>query len=145
MPALRCADKGGCRGKTHKEEGEMRAVKLNHVGMLVVAAVVLAVIGCSSSGKSDLASLNGAWQNPSKQEKVVFNLNGKSNTVVIGDKTLPVTIKPVEADSFILHVSDAASGGKEWKLVRIWSDNGETFALRFEHDGQTDNLERVKG
>jgi hypothetical protein len=123
----------------------MRGVKLNYFGVLVVISFIFGIIGCGDSGKSDVANFNGAWQNPVNQQKVVLNLNGDSKTIAIDGKTLPVTIKKSEADRYSLHVSDPVLGEKEWKIYRIWDDNGSTFTLRLEHDGKTQDLSRVVG
>jgi hypothetical protein len=123
----------------------MRGVKLNYLGVLVIISLIFGIIGCGDSGKSDVANFNGAWQNPVNQQKVVLNLNGDRKTIAIDGKTLPVSIKKSEADRYSLNVSDPALGEKEWKLYRIWDDNGSTFTLRLEHDGKTEDLSRVVG
>ena len=123
----------------------MRGVKLNYLGALAIISLIFGIIGCGDSAKSDVVNLSGAWQNPSNNQKVVINLNGDSKTIAFDGKTLPFTIKKNEADRYSLHVSDPALGEKEWKIFRIWDDNGSTFTLRFEHDGKTENLNRVIG
>ena len=123
----------------------MRRRNLNYFGVLAIISLVFGIIGCGDSGKSDVANFSGAWQNPSNHQKVVLNFNGDSKTIAIDGKTLPVTIKKSEADRYSLSVSDPASGAKEWKLFRIWDDNGSTFTLRFEHDGKTEELNRATG
>ncbi len=124
----------------------MHAAKLNHLGLTAIAVMILAVVGCgATAGGHDISNLGGTWQNLSNQEKVVINVTGEKKTISISDKTLPLTIKPAEADRFIFRVSDAASGEKDWKIFRVWDDTGKSFTLKFEHDGQTDNLERVMG
>jgi hypothetical protein len=75
---------------------------------------------------------------------VSINFSNDKTSIVLGDKTLSVTMKPLTSDSYSLRVSDASVGEKEWKLSRVWDDNGKSFTLRFEHDGETENLERVK-
>lgn len=121
----------------------MRGVNLNYIGMVAVISLVFGIIGCGDSGKSDVANFSGAWQNPLNHQKVVLNFNGDSKTVAIDGQTLPVTIKKNEADRYSLRVSDPAVGEKEWKIFRIWDDNGSTFTLRFERDGKTEDLSRV--
>jgi hypothetical protein len=123
----------------------MRGANLNYFGILVVFFLIFGVIGCGDSGKSDLANFSGAWQNPSNAQKISINFSGDIKTIAIDGKTLPVTIKKNEADRYSLHVSDPALGEKEWKIYRIWDDNGSSFTLRFEHDGKTEDLSRVTG
>jgi hypothetical protein len=123
----------------------MRGVNLNYFGVLIVFSLIFGIISCGDSGKSDLANFSGAWQNPSNAQKISLNFSGDSKTIAIDGKTLPVTIKKSEADRYSLHVSDPALGEKEWKIFRIWDDNGSTFTLRFEHDGKTEDLNRVTG
>jgi hypothetical protein len=121
----------------------MCRVKLNYVGVLVIVSLVFGIIGCGGSGKSDVANLSGAWQNPSNHLKIVINFDGDSKTIALDGKTLPVTVKKTEADRYNLSVSDPAAGQKEWKLSRIWDDNGSSFTLRFEYDGKTEELNRA--
>jgi hypothetical protein len=124
----------------------MHTVKLSHLGLAAFAVMILAVMGCGASeGGHDTANLDGTWQNPSNQEKVVIHVTGDNKTISISDKTLPFTIKPAEADRFIFQVSDTGSAKKDWMVSRVWDDTGKSFTLKFEHDGQTENLERVKG
>ena len=124
----------------------MRAVKLSHVCLTAIAVMIWFVVGCgASAGGHDIANLGGTWKNQANQQKVVINVSGAKKTITISDQTLPLTVKPAEADRFIFHVSDAGSGEKEWKVFRVWDDTGKSFTLELEHDGQTDNLERVAG
>jgi hypothetical protein len=122
----------------------MSAAKLYQLGLVVTAFMIVAVSGCSDSGGTDVVNLNGTWQSPS-QQKVVISLTGERKVVSIGDKTLPVAIKSVAADTCVLTVSDTAAGEKALRLSRVWDDNGKSFTLKFEYDGRTENLERVKG
>jgi len=123
----------------------MSGVKMNYFGALAIIALIFGIIGCGDSGKSDVANFSGAWQNPSNLQKVVLNLNGDSKTIAIDGKTLPITVKKNEADRYSLHVSDPVLGEKEWKIFRIWDDNGSTFTLRLERDGKAEDLNRVIG
>jgi len=98
----------------------MHTAKLNHLGLTAIAVMILAVVGCgATAGGHDFSNLGGTWQNLSNQEKVLINLTGEKKTISISDKTLPLTIKPAEADRFIFRVSDAASGEKDWKIFRV--------------------------
>jgi hypothetical protein len=122
----------------------MRTAKRISLGMLAGIALAVLVSGCGSSGGNDVSNLSGAWQNPSTKQRVSINFSSDKTLIVLGDKTLSVTMKPLTPDSYSLRVSDASAGEKEWKLSRVWDDNGKSFTLRFEHDGETENLERVK-
>jgi len=122
----------------------MRRAKMIPWWLLIVVAVALMVSGCGDSGGNDMSNLSGAWQNPSTKEKVTINFSSDKTTIVVGDKTLSVTMKPLTSDNYSLRVSDASLGEKEWKLSRVWDDTGKSFVLKFEHDGETENLERVK-
>jgi hypothetical protein len=122
----------------------MRTAKRISLGMLAGIALAVLVSGCGSSGGNDVSNLSGAWQNPSTKQRVSINFSSDKTSIVLGDKTLSVTMKPLTSDSYSLRVSDASVGEKEWKLSRVWDDNGKSFTLRFEHDGETENLERVK-
>ncbi|MGE5255317.1 MAG: hypothetical protein ACM3KE_01530 [Hyphomicrobiales bacterium] len=122
----------------------MREAKLISSCLLIVVVAALFITGCGGSDGIDMSNLSGAWQNPSTKQRVSINFSNDKTTIVIGDKTLPVTMKPLTSDSYTLRVSDANLGEKEWKLSRVWDDNGKSFTLKFEHDGETENLERVK-
>jgi len=112
--------------------------------LLIMVVFALSFLGCGDSGGNDLSNLNGTWQNPSTKQKLSINLSSDKTTIIFGDKTLSVTMKPLTSDSYSLRVSDASLGEKEWKLSRVWDDNGKSFTLKFEHDGQTETFERVK-
>jgi len=112
--------------------------------LLIVGALALLVSGCGDSGGNDLSNLSGTWQNPSTKQKLSINLSSDKTTIVLGDKTFSVTMKPLTSDSYSLRVSDASLGEKEWKLSRVWDDNGKTFTLKFEYDGKAETFERVK-
>ena len=121
----------------------MKAVNWNAFGRLACFALILMFAGCGSSGDSDLANLNGTWQNPANQQKVIIKMSGDQKTIAIGDKTLPVTIKKVEEDTFMVHVTDTTLGEKDWKLVRVWDDNGKSFTIKLERSGTVANLTRM--
>jgi hypothetical protein len=124
----------------------MHTVKLHHLGLLAIAAVILVIGGCGGTeGGHDIANLGGTWQNPANHEKVVINVTGEKKTITMADKTLPLKVKPAQADRFIFEVSDNASGEKEWKVFRVWDDEGKSFTLEIDHDGQKEKLERAKG
>lgn len=122
----------------------MRMAKVIPTFLLIVGALALLVSGCGDSGGNDLSNLSGTWQNPSTKKKLSINLSSDKTTIVLGDKTFSVTMKPFTSDSYSLRVSDARLGEKEWKLSRVWDDTGKSFALKFEHDGETETFERVK-
>jgi uncharacterized protein (DUF2147 family) len=124
----------------------MRAVKMNHLGLALTAVMIWVVVGCgASAGGHDIANLDGTWHNPSNKEKVVISVTGEKKTITIADKTMPLTVKPAQADRFIFLVSDSASGEKEWKVFRVWDDTGNSFSLEIDHDGKKEKLERAKG
>ena len=112
--------------------------------LMIVVALSLWVSGCGDSGGNDLSNLTGAWQNPSTKQKLSINHSSDKTTIVVGDKTFTVTMKPLTSDSYSLRGSDASLGEKEWKISRVWDDNGKSFTLKFEHDGETESFERVK-
>ena len=122
----------------------MRMAKVIPSFFLIVVALALLVLGCGDSGGNDLSNLSGTWQNPATKQKLSINLSNDKTTIILGDKTLSVTMKPLTSDSYSLRVSDASLGEKEWKLSRVWDDNGKSFTLKLEHDGQTEAFERVK-
>ena len=122
----------------------MRMAKMIPWCLLIVVVVALFVSGCGNSGGNDFSNLSGTWQNPSTKQKLSINLSSDKTTIVVGEKTLSVTMKTLTSDSYTLRFSDASLGEKEWKISRVWDDNGKSFTLKFEHDGETENFERVK-
>ena len=112
--------------------------------LLIMAVFALSFLGCGDSGGNDLSNLSGTWQNPATKQKLSINLSSDKTTIVVGDKTLSVKMTPLTADSYSLRVSDVSLGEKEWKISRVWDDNGKSFTLKFEHDGETETFERVK-
>jgi hypothetical protein len=123
---------------------KMRMAKVILPFLLSVVALALLVSGCGDPGGNDLSNLSGTWQNLSTKEKLSINLSSDKTTIVVGDKTFSVTMKPLTSDSYSLRVQDASLGEKEWKLSRVWDDNGKSFTLKFERDGETETFERVK-
>jgi hypothetical protein len=123
----------------------MRGASLSQFGVLIMVSLILGVVGCGNSGKAGAESFNGAWQNPSNQQKIVLNLNGEKQTILVDGQTLPITIKEYETDRYSFRISDPASGDKEWKVFRIWDDNGSSFSMKLERDGKTELLDRVAG
>jgi len=123
----------------------MQVVKKNHLALIVFAVWSLVMVGCGSSTGSKMDNLNGTWQNPSNQKKVLINLASEQKTIIIDEKPLPVTIKSEEGDRYVLNVSDTASGAMELTLVRVWDDTGKAFTLKLEREGKSEILERVKG
>lgn len=121
----------------------MKVVKMNAFVRLACFALIVIFVGCSTSGTSDFANLDGTWQNPLNQQKVVLKISGDQKTIVIGDKTLPVTIKKIQTDKFMVHVSDKTLGEKDWALVRVWDDNGKSFTIKLEREGVVDSFSRV--
>jgi hypothetical protein len=123
---------------------KMRVAKRISSFLLIIVAFALSLSGCGDSGGNDLSNLSGTWQNPATKQKLSINLSSDKTTIVVGDKTLSVKMIPLTSDSYTLRVSDTSLGEKEWKLSRVWDDNGKSFTLKFEHDGQTETFERAK-
>jgi hypothetical protein len=73
----------------------------------------------------------------------LLNFSGDNKTITVDGKTLPASVNQYEVDRYKLQISDSALGEKGWTIFRIWDDNGSNFTLRFEHDGKTEDLERV--
>jgi len=121
----------------------MKVVNFNAFVRLACFALIVIFVGCSTSTNSDFANLNGTWQNPSNKLTVVLNITGDNKTITIGDKTLPITIKQVRQEKFIVHVSDKTLGEKDWSLLRVWDDNGSSFTIKLERDGTVDNLAQI--
>lgn len=121
----------------------MKVVSLNAFVRLTCFALIVIFMGCSTSNNSDFANLDGTWQNPLNQQKVVLKISGDHKTIAIGDKTLLVTIKKVDVDIFTIRVSDKTLGEKDWSLWRVWNDNGSSFTINLEHDGTVDSLNRI--
>jgi hypothetical protein len=122
----------------------MKAHRFPPAGLLLIAALWMMVSGCGASGGSDLADLDGNWENPVNKEKVVIQLSGEKKSIAIGDAELPVSVKKIEGDTVLLHVSDQNLGEQDWKVVKIWDDRGVSFSLKFKHGDATDKLVRQR-
>ena len=112
--------------------------------LMIMVVFAFSFSGCGDSGGNDLSNLSGTWQNPATKQKLSINLSSDKTTIVVGDKTFSVKMTPLTADSYTLRVLDSSLGEKEWKLSRLWDDNGKSFMLKFEHDGKTETFERIK-
>ncbi|MFO7665031.1 MAG: hypothetical protein R6V76_00225 [Desulfobacterales bacterium] len=121
----------------------MKVVNFNVLVRLACFALILIFVGCSTSIDSDYANLDGTWQNPLNNQKVIIKISGDHKTITIGDKTLPVSIKKVDVDIFTVHVSDKTLGEKDWSLWRVWDDIGKSFTIKLEHDGTVDSLTHI--
>jgi hypothetical protein len=111
---------------------------------LVFLVVSMAVAGCGG-GKAkseDLAGLNGSWKNEADGKTVEFNLSGENKTVTINGSPVPVTISQNVGDEIHLSAVNGQGKTEDWKLKKVWNDNGSAFTLNFFHNGVSETLVR---
>lgn len=103
---------------------------------------LLLVFGCSQGGEK-LAEVDGVWQSDAGQQELSIHLNGDAKSITYGGDSVPVKVKKVEADHIILEAGKTAGGAvSEWKLTKVWNDNGSSFSLRLIHGDKVERFER---
>jgi hypothetical protein len=111
--------------------------------LMVVGVFGFLYTGCSGS-EDMLSQMTGTWKSNKDNNPVKINLSGDQKTIEIGDNAVPVTIKKVDKGSFMVTVDVKPANGKtsEWKFRQVWNDNGSTFTIKFDHDGEQETLTR---
>lgn len=123
----------------------MRNLNLVKILMVVVA---LGFIFTGCGGKTNMLSeMNGTWKSDKGGDFIKINLSGEQKTIETGSNTVPITVKKVDEGTYIVTVDAKSANGKtsEWSFMQVWNDNGSTFSIKFNHDGEEETLTRVKG
>lgn len=111
--------------------------------LAIFAAAGFVFGGCG--GKSEIASeMTGTWKSAKSGASIQINLSGERKSIEIGDRTVPVKVKNIDAGSYTVKLEATPGGGgpTEWSLLQVWNDSGSDFTIRFDHDGQREILTR---
>jgi len=115
---------------------------------LVTVLVILVAFGVmfsSCSNKTNIMSeMTGTWKSDKSSEPVTINLSGEQKSIEIGTAKVPVTVDKVDEGAYSIKMTaKPANGGvAAWSLRQVWNDNGSTFRIIFDHDGDEETLTR---
>lgn len=116
--------------------------KLNLV--VIIAAIVVVVFmftGCSGNG-TIMSQMTGTWKSAKDGAAIKINLSGEKKNIEIGGNTIPVTIKEVNESAYAVRVEAQLANGKTsaWTFRQVWSENGSSFTIKFDHNGEIETL-----
>ena len=114
--------------------------------LMVIVALGFMFTGCG--GQDNIMSeMTGTWKSDKDGGPININLSGEQKTIKIGGNAVPVTVKTVDKGSYIVTVDAKPANGKtsEWSFMQVWDDNGSSFTIRFDHNGEKETLTRVEG
>lgn len=119
-------------------------MKTRHLPCLLIAAVLtigLITTGCSGKNKL-LQEMSGQWQDSQNHAMVDIHLVGDSKTITVGGNPFPVSVEKVEMINYLvqLKVQNGSAEPDSWTLKEVWDENGASFKLSFNHDGQNEVL-----
>jgi hypothetical protein len=119
----------------------MKARNLYFLFLVAVLAFGLLTSGCS--GKSNiLQAISGAWQDNQDKSPVEIQLTGDSKSVTLKSKPYPVSVDKIdEMNNLVsLKVQNGGAQPEVWTLQQIWDENGSSFKLTFNHNGEKEVL-----
>ena len=119
-------------------------MKTRHLPYLLIGIVLvfgLITTGCSGKNKL-LQEVSGQWQDKQDHTVVGINLVGDNKSVTVGGQAYPVSVEKVEAINYLvqLKVQNGSADPDSWTLKEVWDENGASFKLSFNHDGQNEVL-----
>lgn len=119
----------------------MKAQYLFILFLAVVLTVGFAATGCS--GKSDLLKeVSGTWQDNKDQTTVDIQLAGDTKSMTVDGKSYPVTVEQITMINYqvVLKVQNGGTEPETWSLRQVWDENGSSFKLAFNHNGESNVL-----
>ncbi len=116
------------------------------MNLFLIVALSLTTLSCgnSSAGGNKLADLSGVWKGKECDCEIVIDLANETKSMTIEDQKLAVSVKEFVDDKISLNVDDGSGKIDEWKLFRVWDDNGSTFSLALIRNGKREKLSLVK-
>jgi hypothetical protein len=119
-------------------------MKAHHLPYLLIAAVLaigLFTTGCSGKNKL-LQEISGQWQDNQNHAMIDIHLVGDSKTITVGGHPYPVSVEKIEMINYLvqLKVQNGSAEPDSWTLKEVWDENGASFKLSFNHDGQNEVL-----
>ena len=122
-----------------KPSSPISILRLSTISLLLL---LLAVVGCSSSGSADLETqMNGQWKN-SQGGMVDIKLAKDAASLTIDGHVFPAVVEKVDkmANTVQLKVKTDAGANEEWSLHQMWNDNGSDFKLTLRRNGSSETL-----
>ena len=119
----------------------MKARNLSLLSIAVILAIGMITFGCS--GKSKLLNeVSGQWQDNQDHTAVDIHLVGDDKSVTVGGQAYPVSVEKVEAINYLvqLKVQNGSAEPESWTIKQLWDENGASFKLSFNHNGQSEVL-----
>ena len=112
--------------------------------VIMIAAIFAAVFmftGCGSNG-SIMSEMTGTWKSVKDGAAIRIDLSGEKKSVEIGGNAIPVTIKKVNESGYIVRVEAHLADGNtsEWTFRQVWNENGSSFTIKFDHNGEIETL-----
>ncbi len=113
---------------------------------LVIVLIIFVALGFMFSGCSNksniMSEMTGTWKSSKSGDAIKINLSGDQKSIEIGTSKVPVTVNKVDegASLVILKAKTANGSDQEWSLRQVWNDNGSTFRIIFDHDGDEETL-----
>ena len=119
-------------------------MKTRHLPYLLIGIVLvfgLITTGCSGKNKL-LQEVSGQWQDKQDHTMVDIHLEGDSKTITVGGRPYPVSVEKIEMINYLvqLKVQNGSADPDSWTLKEVWDENGASFKLSFNHDGQNEVL-----
>ena len=121
----------------------MKTRNLSLLAIFAVLSIGLIMTTCGCSGKNKLLQeVSGQWQDSQNQTVVDIRLVGDSKSVTVGGHPYPVSIEKVELINYLvkLKVQNGAPEPESWTIMELWDENGSSFKLSFNHNGQSEVL-----
>ena len=112
--------------------------------VIVLMAIVVAGMMFTGCGGNDtiVSQMTGTWNSAKDGAAIKINLSGEKKIIEIGGKAIPVTIKKINESAYIVRVDVQLENGKtsEWTFRQVWSENGSSFTIKFDHNGEVETL-----
>lgn len=120
---------------------------MRNLNMLIIIAIVVALgfaFGGCSSKQSIVSEMSGTWKSDKTNEPIKINLSGDQKAIGIGGNTVPVTVKNIDEGTLMVKMEAKPANGSAavWSLRQVWNDNGSSFIIKFDHDGEQETLSR---
>jgi len=118
---------------------------MRNLNLIIMTAAIVAVVfmftGCGGNN-SIMSEMTGTWKSDKDGASIKIDLSGEKKVIEIGGKAIPVAIKKIDESSYSVRVDAQLANGKtsEWLFRQVWNDNGSSFTIKFDHNGEEETL-----